>query len=112
MIVPEQILKNYRCICFHESDLPKFRGGVSFEVSSSTEWDFPQTFSPNIFVDISKELSFKLKAMKSYKNELQEFPHPRSLESLEVIAKRWGTVCGFTAAEAFYLVRHMIKNIN
>ena len=26
-IVPENIVKNYDCVCFHESNLPKFRGG-------------------------------------------------------------------------------------
>lgn len=26
-IVPSKIIDNYSCICFHESDLPKFRGG-------------------------------------------------------------------------------------
>ena len=26
-IIPNEILNNYRCVCFHESDLPKFRGG-------------------------------------------------------------------------------------
>lgn len=25
--VPEEIIKEYKCVCFHESDLPKFRGG-------------------------------------------------------------------------------------
>jgi len=83
---------------------------ISFEVPSSTEWYFPQKFSPNIFVDISKELKFKLKSMKAYKNELMEFPHPRSIEALEIIAKRWGTVCGYNAAEAFYLVRSLVKD--
>ncbi len=83
---------------------------ISFEVPSSTEWYFPQKFSPNIFVDISKELKFKLKAMQAYKNELRDFPHPRSIEALEVIAKRWGTVCGYNAAEVFYLVRSLRKN--
>ena len=24
-IVPNKIVKNFRCVCFHESDLPKFR---------------------------------------------------------------------------------------
>lgn len=84
---------------------------ISFEVPSSTEWYFPQNFSPDIFVDISKELSYKLKAMKLYKNELRDFPHPRSIEALEIIAKRWGTVCGFPAAEAFSLVRKLVKEI-
>ena len=83
---------------------------ISFEVPSSTEWYFPQKFSPNIFVDISKELKFKLKAMQAYKNELREFPHPRSIEALEIIAKRWGTVSGFDAAEAFELIRELDNN--
>jgi len=26
-IVPEEIITNFKCICIHESDLPKFRGG-------------------------------------------------------------------------------------
>ena len=26
-IVPPKIVENFNCICFHESDLPKFRGG-------------------------------------------------------------------------------------
>ena len=84
---------------------------ISFEVPSSTEWNFPSTFSPNIFIDISKELSFKLKAMKAYKDELREFPHPRSIQALEVISKRWGTVSGYSAAEAFCLVRKLQKKI-
>ena len=26
-IVPKEIFQNFNCICFHEADLPKFRGG-------------------------------------------------------------------------------------
>jgi methionyl-tRNA formyltransferase len=26
-IIPEKITSNYKCVCFHESNLPKFRGG-------------------------------------------------------------------------------------
>ena len=48
-----------------------------------------------------------MKAMNMYKSELEKFPHPRSLESLEHISKRWGSVSGFFAAEAFYLVRQL-----
>ena len=80
---------------------------ISFEVPSSTEWYFPTQFSPNIFVDIHKELPFKLKALKEYKTEIEKFPHPRSVKALEIISKRWGTVSSFYAAEAFYLVRQL-----
>ena len=80
---------------------------MCFEVPSSTEWYFPSTFSPNVFVDISEEIQFKLKALKAYKNELQEFPHPRSPEAISAIGKRWGSISGFNNAEAFYLVRQL-----
>ena len=80
---------------------------MSFEVPSSTEWYFPSQFIPNIFFDITKELPYKLKALKKYKHEIRKFPHPRSTEGLEVISKRWGTVSGFRAAEAFTLVRQL-----
>ena len=26
-MIPKEIVENYRCVCFHESNLPKFRGG-------------------------------------------------------------------------------------
>lgn len=80
---------------------------LCFEVPSSTEWYFPSAFSPNVFVDISGEIQFKLKALKAYKNELQEFPHPRSLEAISAIGKRWGSVSGFKNAEVFYLARKL-----
>lgn len=80
-----------------------------FEVPSSTEWFFPSAFSPNVFINISKEIQFKLKALKAYKNEIQMFPHPRSLEAISVIGKRWGSVSGFECAEAFYLARKILS---
>ncbi len=82
---------------------------ISFEVPSSTEWYFPSNFQPNIFIDISKELKFKLNALKAYNTEIKKFPHPRSVEGLEHVSKRWGTVSGFKAAEAFSLVRKLQK---
>ena len=78
---------------------------LRLEIPSSTEWYFPASFSPNIFVEINKELKSKIRALLAYKNEIRNFPHPRSSEAIEIIAKRWGTVCGLKAAEAFYLVR-------
>ena len=79
----------------------------SFEVLSSSEWYFPVSFTPNTFVDISKELASKIKAIKAYKNELREFPHPRSVIAIEANARKWGSVSGFSFAEAFSLVRSL-----
>lgn len=79
-----------------------------FEVPSSTEWAFQQfesAFRPNVFMRISETLDFKIKAMACYETEARAFPHPRSAEALTAIAKRWGSVAGVDAAEAFQLVR-------
>lgn len=82
---------------------------ISYEIPSSSEWFFPEQFSPNIFENIEKEFPAKIRAIKSYKNELMKFPHPRSVDALESIGKKWGTVSGYKYAEAFKLVR-LLKN--
>lgn len=79
-----------------------------FETVSSTEWNFSNreaSFCPNVFVDVGDSFSKKLDAMKHYTSELCEFPHPRSLENLELCAKRWGSVVGKNYVEAFETVR-------
>ena len=78
---------------------------ISFEVLSSTEWNYPMQFSPNYFVDIKSQLSAKIKAMKSYKNEIRNFPHPSSVENIKNVSQRWGSVSGKKAAEAFEIIR-------
>ncbi len=81
---------------------------LSYEVASSTEWAFGQfapAFRPSVFVDIADALPAKIAAMQAYESEARVFPHPRSPESLEAIARRWGSTVGVPAAEAFALVR-------
>ena len=80
----------------------------SFEIPSSTEWNEPSSltyFMPDYFVDVNKSLDIKINALKEYKTELREFPHPRSLKALELNAEQWGVKMGFEAAEAFKTVR-------
>jgi LmbE family N-acetylglucosaminyl deacetylase len=80
----------------------------AFEVPSSTEWSFQQfdpTFHPNVFVDISKTVNVKIKALSCYNTEVRAFPHPRSPEAICAISRRWGTVVGREAVEAFEMIR-------
>ena len=87
------------------------RGVLMYEVPSSTEWAFQKigaAFSPNIFVDIGETLDKKIAAMNCYESERRSFPHPRSEEVLRAIARRWGSVVGVSAGEAFELVRYII----
>lgn len=80
----------------------------SFEIPSSTEWNEPSSltyFMPDYFVDVNKSLEIKINALKEYKTELRDFPHPRSLNAVELNAKQWGVKIGFKAAEAFKTIR-------
>ncbi len=80
----------------------------SFEIPSSTEWNAPSSltyFMPDYFVNINKSLEAKINALKEYKTELRDFPHPRSLKAVELNAKQWGVKMGFEAAEAFKTIR-------
>jgi LmbE family N-acetylglucosaminyl deacetylase len=80
----------------------------SFEVLSSTEWNFPIRFSPDVFIDISETIDIKLAAMEKYRSELREYPHPRSIKGIRLNAEHWGMKTGLKYAEAFKLVR-MLK---
>ncbi|MEO1958904.1 MAG: PIG-L deacetylase family protein [Nautiliaceae bacterium] len=80
----------------------------SFEVLSSTEWNYPLSFSPDTFFDVSETIEYKIRAMSKYKSELREFPHPRSLEGIELNARQWGMRVGVEAAEAFKCVRRIV----
>ena len=77
----------------------------SFEILSSTEWNYPLSFKPNVYFDIKDTLKFKLQAMSKYSSELRKYPHPRSLKSIDIKAKERGMEVGFIDAEAFELVR-------
>ena len=48
--------------------------------------------------------------MKLFKSEIREFPHPRSSENIRNVAARWGSVCGFKAAEAFEIIRKIKRH--
>ena len=79
-----------------------------FEVPSSTEWQISRNtknFDPNWFEDISKYLNKKILAIKAYKEELNEWPHPRSLKGIKSLANWRGATVGYKAAEGFILGR-------
>jgi hypothetical protein len=45
--------------------------------------------------------------MQIYESEARDFPHPRSPQALRVLSKKWGSVTGLGAAEAFELIRNI-----
>jgi LmbE family N-acetylglucosaminyl deacetylase len=84
----------------------------AYETLSETEWAAPfadDAFIPTCFVDVENSLQAKLEAMKCFKSQLRNFPNPRSLETIEALAKFRGATVGFKAAEAFMVIRQIIQ---
>lgn len=82
---------------------------ICYETPSSSEWTyFAQGFTPNMFVKINETLEAKINALKKYESEVEEFPHPRSVESIINRSKFWGSSVGLNHAEAFISIRKII----
>ena len=86
---------------------------IAFETPSGSEWHAstdPNHFIPNLFIEVSEEdIKAKIKGMESYEFEKREYPHPRSPESLKIMAQRWGITVGREFVEAFCLIREISK---
>ena len=84
---------------------------ISFEIPAATDWRKPYKFNPNLYIDISSQLTAKINALKAYQYEFRKSPHPRSKEITEAVAKRWGSLSGFNAAEAFEIIMSRVDKI-
>ena len=85
---------------------------LCFEVLSSTEWNVQNAanaFMPNLFIDVTDTLAKKIAALREYKGEMRPYPHPRSLEGAELLAKTRGLTIGANAAEAFEIAREIVR---
>jgi len=95
----------------HESTLVATRP-ISNTVKQILCYEIPgivkTPFNPNIYEGIDKEFKFKIKAFQIYESEVEQFPHPRSVESIENLALRRGIESGLKKAEAFQLVRQIL----
>lgn len=83
----------------------------AYETLSETNWYAPYitpSFVPNLFVDIAATLGRKLEAMRAYGSQLKPFPHERSLEALEALARLRGAGMHRSAAEAFVMLREVV----
>ena len=81
---------------------------ATYETLSETHWNAPHiepNFTPNWVVDVTGSIDKKLEAMKCYKSQAQNFPGPRSIESIDSLAKFRGTQAGFGYGEGFHIVR-------
>lgn len=83
---------------------------LSFEVQSSTEWNFSAPFAPNHFEVLSAaDLALKWQALACYDTETRQYPHPRSREGVETLARYRGMQAGTDYAEAYHIIRMIAK---
>lgn len=83
---------------------------LCYEIGPTARFGLPAGstgFVPNVFVDISQYLGKKLEAIQCYRTELREYPHPRSIEGLRLLAQERGLSVGLKAAECFQLIREL-----
>ena len=84
----------------------------SFEVASSTGWQGNTLFNPfvpNHYVEITEQLDRKMEALGAYEEEMRAFPHARSIEALQHMARWRGSQVGVAAAEAFVVERQICR---
>ena len=83
-----------------------------FEILSSTDYSHETlsgTFQPNLFIDINSIWQDKNDALVAYGSEIKDYPHTRSIISIENLAKRRGNQVGLRMAEAFQVIRKIEK---
>lgn len=62
------------------------------------------SFVPNVYVDITDFFEKKIEIMKLYDTEIMQAPYPRSLTTIESLARYRGSRAGVEFAEAFMLL--------
>ena len=78
---------------------PQLKTIYAYETLSETEWNLPtvdNAFIPNVWSDISDTINLKLEAMKCFKSQIKNFPHPRSLKGIEALSNFRGCWCKIT----------------
>ena len=93
--------------CTKNFRYPFIKKILMYETLSETEFApalRENAFIPNFFVDISDYFEEKIDIMKIYKSEVMDDPFPRSLSSIEALARFRGSRIGVKYAEAFQLL--------
>ena len=81
---------------------------LAYETLSETDFNLNPNcaaFKPNYYVNIAPYLEEKISIAKKYLSEIGDFPFPRSEKSIRVLANFRGSLSGYTAAEAFMLLK-------
>ena len=97
-------------VCCRPNNIDFPRVVLTYETLSETHWNVPgiePAFVPDLFVDISKYIKTKEKALECYVSQIKE-NNSRSIESAVALAKFRGSQNGCNYAEAFKVVRIVV----
>ena len=81
---------------------------LMYEVLSETNFSINPSipvFKANLYQNITKFFKQKIKACKIFESEFKKHPFPRSLETVEALAKLRGSESGFRYAEGFMILK-------
>ncbi len=79
---------------------------LCYESLSSTEWA-TKSFQSNVYIDIKDFIEKKIDTFKIYEKEVRDFPNPRSIKGIKILARKRGTEAGMEYAEGFVLIRDL-----
>ena len=63
------------------------------------------SYTPNVFVDISKFIDKKIEIMEIYESEVASHPFPRSIRNIKALGTIRGATCNCEYAESFILLK-------
>lgn len=84
---------------------------IMMEILSETEFApclTGESFTPNMFVDITDFLGKKIDLMKIYKSEIFKHPFPRSEKNIKALALYRGATAGCKYAESFMILKEIV----
>ena len=97
--------------CTKNFRYPFIKRILMYETLSETEF-VPSlqssTFNPNVFVDITEYFGGKLEILKIYKSEIMKGNMPRSISSIESLARFRGSQIGVKYSESFQLLKDIL----
>ncbi len=86
--------------------LDVFKKGTVLFYETSSMKQVP--FQAKYYVDITTYIDLKVKAFNAYDSEIEQFPHPRSIEAIRTLAKMRGAEAGTQFAEGFVVGRIVV----
>lgn len=111
MHIDHQCVVDAAMVALRPVSQPQLKAIYAYETLSESEWNRPtvdNVFIPNTWCDITDFVDLKLDSMRCHFSQLCDWPHPRSIEAIEALAKLRGSTICCKYAEAFMTIRNII----